>query len=246
MIKKTVKYSLLGLMLMGTTACHKRTIILEPQAQRAVERPAVKNPVKRPIPIKEEILLGRNSKNPSLGTRVDVPVNNPTLGEMVDGSSEENIREEVAVEEAGSSGIMERIAFPVDEYSRLRKRGRSTVSGDVYLENSNSSEKIAGKKLKLWLNPVTSYSRQWYEESYLGRYKLSKTDKRIYNYLKFTYSDNGGHFNFYGVPTGQYYLVGTMSCSEECGFPETTSVRLVKEVYVGSGVTSVDLMKNVP
>jgi hypothetical protein len=244
MINKTVKYGLLGLMLMGTTACHKRTIIIEPQAQRTVERAVVKVPVKRPI--KEEILLGNNSKNPSLGNRVDVPINNPTLGEMVSGYGEENTTEEIAIEEAGSSGIMERIPFPIDEYRRLRKRGRSTVSGDVYLENSNSSEKIVGKKLKLWLNPVTSYSRQWYEESYLGRYKLSKTDKRLYNYLKFTYSDNSGHFNFYGVPKGQYYLVGTMSCSEECGFPETTSVRLVKEVYVGSGVTSIDLMKNVP
>jgi len=123
MIKKTVKYGLLGLMLMGTTACHKRTIILEPQAQRTVERPVVKVPVKRPTPIKEEILLGRNSKNPSLGNRVDVPVpvNNPTLGEIVGGSSEEN--RTVVLNKTDSEGYdtmmvdnIETIVFPHSTY----------------------------------------------------------------------------------------------------------------------------------
>ena len=136
--------------------------------------------------------------------------------------------------------------FPADEYRYIKKRGRSTVSGTIYLENSHTSFKVKGKKTKLWLNPVTSYSRQWYEESYLGGYKLSKTDKRLYNYLKFTYSDNAGNFNFFGVPAGDYYLTGTISCSDECGFNQNRSIRLVREVSVGNGVTTVDLMKHVP
>jgi hypothetical protein len=116
----------------------------------------------------------------------------------------------------------------------------------VYLENSHSSLQVKGQKLKLWLNPVTSYSRQWYEESYLGGYKLSKTDKRLYNYLKFTYSDNSGKFNFFGVPNGDYYLTATMSCGQECGYGQKKSIRLVREISVGRGVTTVDLMKHVP
>jgi len=70
--------------------------------------------------------------------------------------------------------VIERMDFPADEYRYIKKRGRSTVSGTIYLENSHTSFKVKGKKTKLWLNPVTSYSRQWYEESYLGGYKLSK------------------------------------------------------------------------
>jgi hypothetical protein len=136
--------------------------------------------------------------------------------------------------------------FPVDEYRHVPTRGSNTVSGMVYLENSHSSMKVKGQKVKLWLNPVTSYSRQWYEESYLGGYKLSKTDKRIYNYLKFTYSDASGKFSFFGVPAGDYYLTATMSCSNECGYSSKKSIRLVREISVGRGTTSVDLMKHVP
>ncbi len=141
---------------------------------------------------------------------------------------------------------MQRMSFPVNEYRHVKKKGRSTVSGTIYLENSMTTEKIRGKKVKLWLNPVTSYSRQWYQESHLGGYKLSKTDKRLYNYLKFTYSNTSGTFNFFGVPRGEYYLTGTISCSESCGFDKTRSIRLVKKVSVGKGVTRIDLMKNVP
>ena len=141
---------------------------------------------------------------------------------------------------------MERIDFPVEEYKHIRKIGRSTVSGTIYLENSYTSNKVMGKKVKLYLNPVTSYSQQWYQESYLGGYKLSKSDPKLYNYLKFTMSNANGKFNFFGVPTGQYYLVGTMKCGEECGFLEDKVVRLAKEITVGRGTTHVDLMKNVP
>ena len=243
MLKKTIQFSLLSLTIWGLVGCSERTITVSPQTTtpRATV-PVVKEPV-----IKEEILLGRNGKNPNLGNRVDVPVNNPSLGEMInDIYGEENSTEYNSGETPAPSEIMERMPFPTEEYKYVKKRGSSTVSGRVYLENSYNSQKIPGVKLKLWLNPVTSYSRQWYQESYLGGYRLSKTDKRLYNYLKFTYSKNDGKFHFYGVPRGDYYLVGTMPCGEECGFSDTKSIRLVREISVGRGVTSVDLTKPVP
>jgi len=238
MCRKTIKYTLLSLTILGLVGCSERTIIVQPGAN-SVHR-SVTTPVKRAV-IREEILLGRNGNNSGLGNRVDVPVNSPSLGEMVDGYGDENLTEVHSSDE-----LIERMPFPVEEYKYVKKRGRSTVSGKIYLENSYTSEKVTGGKLKLWLNPVTSYSRQWYQESYLGGYKLSKTDKRLYNYMKFTYSDNSGKFDFYGVPKGEYYLVGTMKCAEECGFSGSKTVRLVREVSVGNGVTTVDLMKHVP
>jgi len=234
MCKKTVKHALLSLTILGFVGCSERTILVYPQGN-SVQRP-VTTPVKRPA-IKEEILLGRSSNNTNLGNRVNVPTNNPTLGTALDAN--------LSVPHTENE-LIERIPFPEEEYRYVKKRGRSTVSGRIYLENSHTSEKVTGDKLKLWLNPVTSYSRQWYQESYLAGYKLSKTDKRLYNYMKFTYSDNAGKFNFYGVPKGEYYLVGTIKCAEECGFSKSKSVRLVREVSVGNGVTTVELMKHVP
>ena len=248
MFSKMVKFSLLILMVFTVEGCHKRTILIQQNRDRGVERPVVRNTSQRAV-IQEEVLLGRNGSNASLGSRVDVPTNNPTLGTTI-GAGDENLSDINSSDSTESTEIhtevMERMPFPIDEYRSLPKRGRSTVSGVIYLENSHSSEKIVGSKLKMWLNPVTSYSRQWYEESYLGGYKLSKTDKRLYNYIKFDYSDSNGKFNFYGIASGSYYIVGTMRCAEECGFSEPKSIRLVKEIYVGSGVTTVELMKNVP
>jgi len=236
-----MKYSLLAISIWGLSACTStpRTITINQEQTRPAPRPVITAAIKR-SEIKEEILLGRGAKNPSLGNRVDIPKNNPVLGEIA--KEETESRGEIVAR----NEVIERMDFPANEYKYIKKRGRSTVSGKIYLENSHTSLKINGQKTKLWLNPVTSYSRQWYEESYLGGYKLSKTDKRLYNYLKFTYSNSTGDFNFFGVPAGDYYLTGTISCADECGFNQTKSIRLVREISVGNGVTTVDLMKHVP
>lgn len=234
-------YSVIAMGMLVLSACTQqpRIITVHQDRGRTVSRPAIMAPIQRPV-VQEEILLGRGTPNQTVGSRVEVPKNNPTVHVQENNATNE-------VEEAPKTNLtMERMAFPVDEYRQLSKRGRSTVSGKIYLENSHTSEKVTRNKIKLWLNPVTSYSRQWYEQSYLGGYKLSKTDKRLYNYLKFTYSNGSGEFNFFGVPRGDYYLTGEITCSEECGFNESKSIRLVKEISVGSGVTTVNLMKHVP
>jgi len=231
----------MALAVMGTSACNERRIVLHQGADHVQQPSRTKHVVKRPrVPIKEEILI---NKNPNLGNAIKVPTNNPFLGSTMDENGDQSSAEEMSLQ---NSGRMERIDFPVDEYKSIRKIGRSTVSGNVFLENSYTSDKVMGKKVKLYLNPVTSYSEQWYQESYLSGYKMSKSDPRLFNYLKFTMSNAAGKFNFFGVPSGQYYLVGTMNCGSECGFEEAQSVRLVKEISVGRGTTKVDLMKNVP
>ncbi|CAA6807304.1 MAG: Unknown protein [uncultured Sulfurovum sp.] len=236
MIKQAIKYSLLSIGIWGLSACSTgRTIMINQETIQPVERPVVVLPTKRPE-IKEEILLGNNSP---LGNRVDVPLDNPVL-------VEETVRVEQQPVVRNRNEVIERMSFPTGEYRSVQIKGTHTVSGTIYLENSHNALKIKGKKIKLWLNPVTSYSRQWYQESYLGGYKLSKTDSRLYKYLKFTYSNNSGKFNFFGVPRGDYYLSGSMSCGEACGFNAKKSLRLVREISVGSGVTTVDLMKHVP
>ncbi len=143
-----------------------------------------------------------------------------------------------------SNVIVQRIAFPVSEYARLKKTGNSTVSGRIYAINADG-KRIYGKHTRLYLNPVTSYSRQWYQESYVKGHKMAKSDKRLYNYLKFTASDAGGNFAFYGVPAGRYYVIGTVRCAQECGYETPKIIRIAKEITVSSGETkSVDLGKS--
>ena len=75
---------------------------------------------------------------------------------------------------------------------------------------------------------------------------MSPVDKRLYNYLKFTNSDDSGNFDFFGVAPGNYYLIGSMKCGAECGLSRDETIRLVKEISVGRGVTNVELTKRVP
>ncbi|NEW59743.1 carboxypeptidase regulatory-like domain-containing protein [Sulfurovum sp. bin170] len=228
------KYTILLITAIGFTACSTK-----PQTITVSQNSGTIQPMKGPItaPIKEEILI---KNNPNLGTRVSVPKNRPTLGIKVLDSNEVTSGSELNGE------IMERMPFPADEYSRLKKTGRYTISGKIYLQSSINDEKITDKKLKLYLNPVTSYSQQWYQQSYLGGYKLSPVDKRLNNYLKVDYTTDGGEFRFFGVPRGEYYLIGQISCGEKCGFSKRKSTRLVKEISVGSNVSDIELMKIVP
>ena len=241
MLKNSLKYTIISLVVVGTVGCtpqKKITIHTPIHPTTQTHRPVVA-PTKRP-PIKEEILLGRHGNNANLGSRVDVPKNNPTINET---TTRENSSDNI---DSHERELIERMPFPVDEYRHLRKKGRSTVSGKVYLTNRLAGEEIKKAKIKLWLNPVTSYSNQWYNEVYLGGNRLTKADKRLYNYLKFTYSLADGTFNFFGVPTGEYYLTATIKCSVECGYRENKSILLVKKIYVGRGKTEVDLSKSVP
>ena len=146
-------------------------------------------------------------------------------------------------EEMAVKTIIPRISFPEDEYKRLSKSGNATIKGSIYLSDAYG-KKTYGKQTRLYLNPVTSYSRQWYSESYIGGYKMAKADKRLYNYLKFTASNAQGKFAFYGVPSGTYYVIGVVKCGKECGYDAPRNIRIAKEVTVsGSDTVAVDLGK---
>ncbi len=144
-----------------------------------------------------------------------------------------------------NSTIVQRIPFPEDEYVTLPKSGDAVVEGDIYLQTSGG-KKIYGKNTRLYLNPVTSYSTQWYEKSYLGGAKMSKVDPRLFNYLKFTTSDENGHFEFVNVPSGSYYLIGVVKCGGECGFVRDRTIRVAKKISVfGNERKVVNLSKTI-
>lgn len=138
---------------------------------------------------------------------------------------------------------MERIAFPLSEYNRLARIGKGTIKGSIYVKDAYD-KRILGASTRLYLNPITSYSEQWYQESYLGGYKMQNADPRLFNYLKFTASNNNGEFAFYGVPSGSYYLIGTVKCGEECGYDRVKNIRIATRVSVsGNQIIQKDLTR---
>jgi len=151
--------------------------------------------------------------------------------------------EETMITEEMADQKMERIAFPVSEYNRLARTGRGTVKGSIYVQDAYD-KRVMGSGTRLYLNPVTSYSRQWYSESYIGGYKMEKADSRLFNYLRFTASNSNGKFAFYGVPSGSYYLIGTVKCGSECGYDTPKNIRIATQVrVVGNQIVEKDLTR---
>jgi hypothetical protein len=157
---------------------------------------------------------------------------------------DENLTEsEMMMTEEGEENKLERIPFPTSEYYSLARIGKGTIKGKIYITDAYG-KKVVGANTRLYLNPYTTYSRQWYEESYLGGYKMQKADARLFNYLKFTAADSNGNFSFYGVPSGRYYLIGTVKCGEECGYASEKSIRIATAVSVyGNKIVVKDLTR---
>ena len=158
---------------------------------------------------------------------------------------DENLTEsEMMLIEGDEENRLQRIEFPVSEYSRLARIGKGTIKGSIYIRDLYD-QKVVGESTRLYLNPITSYSQQWYEESYLGGFKMQKADPRLFNYLKFTASDKNGKFAFYGVPSGSYYLIGTVKCGQECGYDSMKNIRIATRVTIrGNQVIHKDLTRN--
>jgi len=161
----------------------------------------------------------------------------PTQSQQVNTISQEQISTQ-------NKTFVQRMPFPDAEYASLPKTGSATVSGSIYAV-APGGKKVYAKQTRLYLNPVTSYSTQWYKESYLGGAKMSKVDPRLFNYLKFTTSDNNGKFEFLNIPSGSYYLIGVIKCGSECGYSSVKNIRVTKKISVlGSGATTINLSKN--
>lgn len=158
---------------------------------------------------------------------------------------EENLTEsEMMITEEDSERKLARIPFPVSEYYALPRTGKGTIKGSIYVRDLYG-EKVFGSGTRLYLNPITSYSRQWYEESYLDGHKMQKADARLFNYLKFTAADANGNFAFYGVPSGNYYLIGTVKCGNACGYESERSIRIASRVSIrGNQVIQKDLTRS--
>jgi hypothetical protein len=141
--------------------------------------------------------------------------------------------------------VVQRIPFPENEYKSLATTGSATVKGKIFITTAGGN-RVYGKNTRLYLNPVTSYSTQWFNESYLGGAKMSKVDPRLFNYLKFTTSDSNGNFEFLNVPSGSYYLIGVVKCGTACGYDKVKNIRIAKKISVfGSDIKEEVLSKEI-
>ncbi len=101
-----------------------------------------------------------------------------------------------------------RMPFPEAEYAQLPRRtvvGAAEIRGQAFLKTRGGDvKKAAGNEVLL--NPVTSYSNQWFDVAVVNEQPLTEPDPRLADYLRAVTADADGRFTFAGVPPGEYYV----------------------------------------
>jgi poly(3-hydroxybutyrate) depolymerase len=100
---------------------------------------------------------------------------------------------------------VQRIPFPVEEYSRLPTKGTGVVEGQAFLKTNGGDVKF-GAGSEVTLIPVTTYSEQWYDVGFVQHKPITESDRRQLPYVRFTQADGNGNFKFTELPAGQYFI----------------------------------------
>lgn len=128
-----------------------------------------------------------------------------------------------------------RMAFPQAEYDALAKTGVAIVAGQAFLKTRGGDVKLAAGN-EINLNPVTSYSLEWYNKSLLPNLPIVAPDPRLDRYIKTTIADASGRFTFNDVPAGEYFVTTkiTWEVPSQYGLSETGAV-VSKRIKVTDG-----------
>ena len=110
-----------------------------------------------------------------------------------------------------------RMQFPEAEYLALAKAGNSTVKGQAFLKTRGGDVKTAAGN-EVNLNPVTTYSIEWYEKSYLLAHRIVPADPRMRTYVTKQVADGSGRFTFKNVAPGEYFVTSTVTWEAPTGY----------------------------
>ena len=110
-----------------------------------------------------------------------------------------------------------RMLFPSAEYQALTRTGTGIVRGQAFLKTRGGDVKVSAGNAVI-LNPVTSYSMEWYEKSYVHGIPLVQADPRLSDYLRMQTADGSGRFTFKDVPPGEYFVTTRVMWDAPTGY----------------------------
>jgi len=113
-------------------------------------------------------------------------------------------------------------AFNEQEYAQYAYAGTGTITGQVVVRGEGGrTEPAQGSQVSL--NPVTSYSTEWWNRTVVGGLNLRSADEREQKYLRTTTTDADGRFAFRRLSPGRYKL---QAWSERSKAPITQDVTI--------------------
>ncbi|HET7241401.1 MAG TPA: hypothetical protein VFI77_09585 [Gemmatimonadales bacterium] len=100
--------------------------------------------------------------------------------------------------------------FDEQEYAQYAYAGTGTISGQVVLRGHDGQIQPA-QGSQVSLNPVTSYSTEWWNRTVVGGLNLRSADEREQKYLRTALTDAEGRFRFGDLPRGEYFVVAALN-----------------------------------
>lgn len=112
--------------------------------------------------------------------------------------------------------------FDDGEYASFDRPGAGSLVGQAFLKTRGGDVKYGAANTVI-LNPVTSYSREWFEQHVLAGKNMSAPDERTGKYQRTTIADGQGGFAFEGLPAGDYYAVCHITWQYATGYGSNTA-----------------------
>lgn len=100
--------------------------------------------------------------------------------------------------------------FQESEYRPYAGTGDASVSGQVSMRTGDGQVTSGGGCKEVLLEPVTSYSTEWFEREVMKNEVLGTPDPRALSFRRTTQTDAGGAFRFEQLPAGSYYVACLM------------------------------------
>lgn len=109
------------------------------------------------------------------------------------------------------------MSFNEAEYAPYSGAGTASIYGEAFLKTRGGDVK-KGAGNKVFMNPVTSYSTEWYQRQIIGGQILEQPDQRALPFFRETIADSDGRFEFQNLPAGEYYLACPITWEVPIGY----------------------------
>jgi hypothetical protein len=132
--------------------------------------------------------------------------------------------------------------FNEQEYAQYAYAGTGTISGQVVVRGEGGQTRPA-EGSQVSLNPVTSYSTEWWNRTVVGGLNLRSADEREQKYLRTANTDAEGRFAFADLPRGEYFVVAALNTGTAASPGGPSSSLVGQRVHLTEG-GKVDLVLN--
>jgi hypothetical protein len=99
--------------------------------------------------------------------------------------------------------------YEESEYAPYRQKGTGAIAGQVFMRQRGGVV-VVGAGSGVHMNPVTSYSTEWFEATMSGR-ALEANDPRVEDCYHQTIADGDGRFHFADLAAGDYFIVSAVT-----------------------------------